>query len=734
MTTVAVRRAVWSLFVLSFLVLVAATGAAQQGTTVSGTLSNSLSGENLANATVTIEELSRAVRTGADGRFTIPNVPPGRYHLLVRAEGFTPKRSEITVAEAAVTADLLVDPQLHFTEVVSVSPESVNQFDSFQPTNVLAGQELQKELQGTIGDTLQYEPGIATRSFGPGPARPVIRGLDGDRVLILEDGGRMGDLSSQSGDHGVNVNPGSASRIEVVRGPATLLYGANAIGGLVNVISNGIPTEPVTGAHGGATFDLGSAANEGAGGGDVTVGNGRFALHAGGSGRRTGDYDTPEGEIPNSFTRGGFGEVGASWTGPNGYLGGNYAYDRTHYGIPFVEEGETNIDPRRHIFNLRGERRFADGFFSGVRAWFGVRRYRHDEKDGDLVVTEFKNNITEFDVRLNHRGGSKLKGSFGGWVMGRAYDSIGEEALAPPVDQNAFAGFVYEEITATPHVTFQFGGRIDHSSYDAQEAAPSRDFTDFSGSLGLLFHPTDATTVAFSFARASRNPALEELYNNGPHVGNFAFEIGDPDLDSEHALGFDVSFRWRATRASGEVTYFFNDISDFIFRRLTGEIEDDLPVTVFTAGDSRLQGVESHVDVAVSRNIWIEGGLDYVRGELTALDQPLPRMPPLRGRLGGRFQRNGFQAGIEGVFAAKQDRIYTELDPDGVPVGETPTDGYNLMKLFGSYSFGRGGVTNTITARLDNSTNELYRNHLNYLKDLAPEVGRNFKLLYSVRF
>jgi iron complex outermembrane receptor protein len=302
MTTVAVRRAVRSLFVLSFLVLIAVTGAAQQGTTVSGTLSNSLSGENLANATVTIEEVSRAVRTGADGRFTIPNVPPGRYHLLVRAEGFTPKRSEITVAQAPVTADLLVDPQLHFTEVVSVSPESVNQFDSFQPTNVLAGQELQKELLGTIGDTLQYEPGIATRSFGPGPARPVIRGLDGDRVLILEDGGRMGDLSSQSGDHGVNTNPGSASRIEVVRGPATLLYGANAIGGLVNVISNGIPTEPVTGAHGGATFDLGSAANEGAGGGDVTVGNGRFALHAGGSGRRTGDYDTPEGEIPNSST------------------------------------------------------------------------------------------------------------------------------------------------------------------------------------------------------------------------------------------------------------------------------------------------------------------------------------------------------------------------------------------------------------------------------------------------
>ena len=133
-------------------------------------------------------------------------------------------------------------PELHFSEVTSVTPEGRSQFESFQATNVLGGQELTKELQGTLGATLENQPGIALRSFGPGPARPVIRGLDGDRVLIVEDGLRMGDLSSQSGDHGVNVNPASASSIEVVRGPATLLYGANAIGGLVNVITNDIPT------------------------------------------------------------------------------------------------------------------------------------------------------------------------------------------------------------------------------------------------------------------------------------------------------------------------------------------------------------------------------------------------------------------------------------------------------------------------------------------------------------
>jgi iron complex outermembrane receptor protein len=239
--------------------------------------------------------------------------------------------------------------------------------------------------------------------------------------------------------------------------------------------------------------------------------------------------------------------------------------------------------------------------------------------------------------------------------------------------------------------------------------------------------------VAFSVARAARNPALEELYFHGPHAGNNAFENGDPDLQSERALGFDASVRWRGAAASGEVTFFVNQIKNFIFRELSGGVEDDLPETFFVQGDARIQGVESHLDVRVAPMVWLEGGVDYVRGELTSLNQPLTRMPPLRGRAGVRLQKNAFQAGVDGVFTAKQDRIYTISTPTG-PVGETPTDGYNLMKLYASYSFVSGKSTNTITARLDNATDTLYRNHLNYLKDLAPEMGRNFRVVYSLKF
>jgi len=216
-----------------------AQAAAQAASGVlSGRLVNSLSGDAIPAAVVTIEELRRQETSGADGSFAFAAVPVGAYHLVVRANGYSSRRMEVQATQNMAPMDIRVDPELHFEEVLSVSADARSQFDAFQPTSVLAGQELTKQLGASLGATLENQTGVTTRSFGPAPARPVIRGLDGDRVLILQDGQRMGDLSSQSGDHGITVNPAAASRIEVVRGPATLLYGANAVGGLVNVITN----------------------------------------------------------------------------------------------------------------------------------------------------------------------------------------------------------------------------------------------------------------------------------------------------------------------------------------------------------------------------------------------------------------------------------------------------------------------------------------------------------------
>jgi iron complex outermembrane receptor protein len=701
-----------------------AIASAQSSATVSGQVVNSVTLKPLKAAVVTIEELRRDARTNDEGRYTIDNIAAGKYHVLVVAPGFTPQRTEITVAAAPLTADVSINPEVHYTEVVSVSPDARNQFESYQPTAVLAGQELSKSLQGTLGATLDAQPGVAQRSFGPGPARPVIRGLDGDRIAVLENGQRMGDLSSQSGDHGVNVNPAAATRIEVVRGPATLLHGANAIGGLVNVISDDIPRAPIAGATGSFTFDAGTAASEGAGAGDVGWGNGKFAVRLGGSGRHTGDVKTPDGTIENTQSRSGFANIGLGWTSDRGYAGVSYGYDDTKYGIPIVEEGNIQLTPRRHSFNFRAEGREFNGPISSVRASVGVRRYKHEELEGAEVGTAFSNNTAEIELLLGHRQAGRLKGSFGVWGLTRSFEAVGEEALAPPIDQTGAAAFVFEEVI-WPHATIQFGGRVDRASFTPTGGLPSRDFNNFSGSVGVVLHPRDAVSLAFSLARASRNPALEELYFDGPHPGNFQFEVGNPDLESEHGLGFDASLRWRHRRASGEVTFFRNRINDYIFRNPTGEEEDEFPVIVFTAADSVLQGFESHIDADLAPNFGIELGLDYVHGELVDSGDPLPRIPPLRGRIGARYHRNAFQLGGDIVSAAKQDRTFG---------AETATDGYTTLKLFGSYSFQTGRNTSTLTLRLDNATDELYRNHLSFIKDFVPEMGRNFKVVYAVRF
>jgi iron complex outermembrane receptor protein len=626
------------------------------------------------------------------------------------------------------TLEVKLNPEPHFSEVVSVSPTARSAFDSYQPTSVLGGQDLATHLKGTLGATLDTEPGVATRSFGPGPARPVIRGLDGDRVLVLENGTRMGDLSSQSGDHGVNVNPASANKIEVVRGPATLLYGANAIGGLVNVITTNIPTAVVSRPSGNLTLDLGSASSEGGGAGDITVGRGPIAAHFSASGRRSGDFKAPDGTVPNSFNRAGFVEGGVSRVSERGYVGGSLAFDRTHYGIPFVEDGETNLNPRRKIFDVRAERRELSGFFSSVRASLGVRRYQHDELDDDVVATSFENNTADVNLLANHRLAGRLKGTIGGSFLTRSFNVAGAEVLSPAVDQRGVAALVYEEASLTDKVTLQFGGRLDHTRF-TPDGLTNRNFTNPSGSVGLLVKPTSATTLAFSLANASRNPALEELYFHGPHPGNAVIENGDETLQTERASGFDTSVRWQSSRASGEVTYFFNQVNNFIFRQLTGTVDPDegLADSFFTQGDARLQGFEAHVDLHATEMLWFEGGLDYVRGQLTAGDQPLPRMPPLRGRAGVRFQRAALQIGVDGIFTAKQDRIFNVGG-----VGETATAGYNLAKIFAAYSFQRGPATSTIAVHLDNAGNVLYYNHLNYLKDLAPEVGRDFRVTYPV--
>jgi iron complex outermembrane receptor protein len=735
MTSCAPTRASARAFALivaavSLVILAGATDAvtAQSAPALNGRLHHSLSGEPVPDATVTVEPLGRTVRTRPDGSFAIGGVPPGTYTLVIRCDGYVTTRREIRYAGGAGTIDLTIDPVLEFSESVSVQAENRSVFAAAQPIAVLSGQDLGRELEGSLGAALRTQPGVAERSSGPGASRPIIRGLDGDRVLILEDTHGMGDVSSQSADHGVAINPATAARIEVVRGPATLLYGSNAIGGLVNVVTNTIVTESQPaggrGSRGTITTDAGSGASEGGIAASYGWTTGSLIWHLSGAGRKSGNVRTPERTIDHTSVANGQGTLGVSWIGTQGYVGAAYGYDRASYGVPALDGSGVDLTPRRHSLTARAERRGLTGAMDSVRASFAYRNYLHDEIERGAVGTRFRNEQAEGNVFVSHRPAGRVSGTIGAAGMTRRFSATGVEALTPPVDLKAGALFVFEEVSWA-RVSAQAGVRAEFAAYRPETGRRHRNFSDVSVSGGLVWRPAPVWTLAASLARTSRRPAIEELYFDGLHIGNYAYEVGNQDLASEHAFGLDASLRWRVARSSGDVTVFRNAIDDFIFREPSGVIIGGFPQVRFAARDSVLAGLEARAEVELAAGIFADAGLDYIRARLADTGEPLPRIPPLRLQFGGRLHRGAWQTGATVVVHARQGRVYR---------AESPTDGATVLRLHWARSFERGGTLNTVTLRVENATDTLYRSHLSYLKAVVPEMGRNIKLIYTAAF
>jgi iron complex outermembrane receptor protein len=681
---------------------------------------------------VIIVETNQSAITGNDGGFRIEGVQPGTYTLEGRQTGFETARQRVVVADGAATRihlDMAIAP-LSMNVVVSASPYAQETLKTYQPTGTIESTELAKNLSGTLGDTLKNQPGVNVRSWGPGPSRPVIRGFDGDRVLVIQDGNRAGDLSSQSGDHGVPIDPASLERIEVVRGPASLLYGSNAIGGVVNTVSSDVGhTSPFRGVTGHARLEGGMVNDEVAGNGHIDVGTGTWIFHAGGGGRQTSDYDTPEGEIPNSASRTGNVKAGLDFVKQRGYFGINFGYDDLLYGLPFAgafegeEDAVIKVAMKRHNLQFKAGLKEMAGPFRNLRFSSGYTDYKHKELEEDVVNTTFNNQLFEYQVFLDQREAGRLSGTLGIWGLARKYETVGAEALAPPTDQHSFAVFAYEEL-GWERVKFQFGGRLDHTRY-RPEGLPKRNFNGFSGSVGLLAELSSNTVFAANYALAYRAPSIEELYNNGPHVGNLAFEIGNPDLGRELGNGIDLSLRSRRDRIRSEVSFFSTSIRNFIFGAPTGEIEDGLPVLEYGHGDARFTGVEVGLDLGVKEWFWVNLGTDFVRAKLTDTGEHLPRIPPTRGRVGVEFRHKGFSLAPQLFMASRQNRVFST---------ETVTPGYLTSEIKAAYSWNEGRLRHTFTAGLTNAGNILYRNHLSLIKDRAPEYGRNFKVTYTLDF
>jgi iron complex outermembrane receptor protein len=752
-----------SVFLFGFLLSMPAPRlGAQASGRIEGVVVLARTGDPLHAATVHLDELGRTAQTNHEGRFRFDNVPPGSYHLHAHADiALTEAAQTVTVVSGQTTT---VKFELNLSTVrekITVTATGVPQtaFESFQSVDARNSFDLASEIAPTIGETLANRPGngVAKRSFGPGTERPIIRGFDGDRVLILQDGIRTGTLSSQSGDHAELVNTGGLDRLEVVKGPATLLYGGSAMGGVVNAITrhHAFHEHPHQGLRGYISGTGGSANSFANGSAGFEYGFKHWMIWGGGSGQRSGDYHTPIGRIPNSDTRLSNGYGGFGWYGKKHFLSATATYDKGLYGVPFAnllhghdEEEEDNheeeSDDHEHEL-VRTEldtNRQAYQFNWGVKAparsldnfvlRLNYTRWRHDEievaDDGHQQTgTRFDNRQFIYRGVFEQAPRGILTGRFGFWGMVRDYKATGEEALSPPVDQHAVAAFALEELNLE-RFKFQFGARLEHNRYRpdaAPEVFPKRSFTGASASAGVNVSTWQGGAFVANYSRSYRAPALEELYNEGPHVGNLAFEVGDPDLKAETGNGIDLSLRHRHRRAHGEFNFFYYDFQNFIFPFATGETRHGFQEIQFAEADSRFVGSEANLGLGLHRYLWLNLGMDYVNAQEKAHKTPLPRIPPLRSRAGLEWNWQGFSIEPEMILAHRQDRTFT---------GETETAGYAVFNLRASYTIPRGHFMHQFAVNTFNIGDRLYRNHSSFIKDLAPEIGRGVRFTYRVRF
>lgn len=723
---------------IAFALILVATASlvvfAQTISTLRGTITLGSSGKPIHNVLVTILQLKRTVSTDENGIYEFPNVPPGTYDVLAHLDRVPDMVQTVTVGSGETKLDFQI--QLSgIQEQVTVTATGTEQAlsNSIQSVGVIGSTELAKKSPVSLGEALEGELGVAKRSFGPGTARPVLRGLDGDRVTILQDGTRIGGLGFESGDHAEPINVLTVDRIEVVKGPATLLYGSSAIGGVVNAISG--HDSPHKGFNGYLTAVGGTNGGQAGGSAGIEFGTERWLFWGNLGGQRVENYETPVGEVLNSFTREGNAAIGLGYYRDKGFMSFNYTVNKRRYGIPVnpeeVDAEIVELNPRRHSVGFRGGFRDIASFIDAGTFSLQYNNYKHAEIESltDEIGTAFKNNTLLFEGLFDQRKQGRLSGRFGFWGQRRDFEAIGEEALAPPTKQNSFAVFALETLDFE-RVALQFGGRVETNRYnpaptEARGDLPDRNFTGFSGAVGLRVRTWKGGAFVANYSHSYRAPALEELYNLGPHPGNLAFEIGNPDLVRELGNGFDFGLRHSSKRLRFEANGFFYHIDDFVFLAPTGDIEDGLLIAEYEQGTSRFIGTEASVNAALHQKVWLDLGLDYVNAKLTSTDTPLPRIPPLRGRVGLEFRFGNLTVNPEVVMVKDQNRIF---------LTETRTAGYGVFGISGSYLIPTQHAAHVISFNAFNVGDRLYRNHLSFIKEFAPETGRGLRVSYTVRF
>jgi iron complex outermembrane receptor protein len=633
--------------------------------------------------------------------------------------------------------------------IITASPLGHSANELLQPTTMLFGDELFKKLQPTIGETLSQEVGIRSTNYGPNASRPIIRGLGGDQIQILQNGIGNIDASAASVDHNVSIDPLSVERIEVIRGPAALLYGSKAVGGVINIIDNRIPderiSEKITGIMDGR---LNSANKERSGSILMEGGMENYAWHINGFKRVTGDLNIPgfarskhlrreeplasgedeaSGKLENSQSDSKGGTFGISKFFKKGYFGVALTDYDSNYGA--VAEPDVTIGMKQQRVDLAGAYKEPLQYIKEVKYKLGVSNYKHTEFEGSEAGTVFKNAGYDSRVEILHNKLGIFEGAVGLQSGASDFSAVGDEAFLPPTTTRTNSGFILEEMSLG-NIGFQLGGRFDYQEINANKASSfdhtnSRNDLTGSGSTGLVYHPARGYAVAISGSYTQRAPNAQELYAKGPHLATNSFEVGDENLNIQQSKGLDVSFRKELGNVTGEINFFYNRFHDFIASVATGSNDPtlDLPIYSYANLSAEFYGAEIKTEFttyyADAHKFIFEARGDYVEARNTKTKEPLPRISPLR--VGGsaiyRYQKIGLRMDADYTFA--QNRVSQF---------ERPTDGYMMMNATVDYAMNIGATTSTIYFKTINLLNEEARNHTSFLKNIAPLAGRSIMI------
>lgn len=620
--------------------------------------------------------------------------------------------------------------------LVSFGPSIRPVADFAHPVSILSGEEVRQSVGATLGAMLDFQPGVSASSFTGGASRPLLRGFDGPRVKILDSGVEATDVSATSPDHGVAIEPLLVERVEIIRGPATLLYGSSAIGGAVNVVGREIPREPLPDgdyAEGAAEFRVDSVSSGTTFLGYSKVGTQNWAFSVTALERDHEDYETPEGSQFGTFVQTQQLSAGGSWFFNNGSsIGASFSSYESLYGLP-EEDEEVSIDLNRDRFDAEFALVEPFDWIEAVRLRFGYTDYEHSELEGDEVGTVFERDGWDLRLEVAHRDFAFIeKGIVGVQASDTDLVAIGDEAFVPGSNTENQAIFITEHIEKGA-LHFELGGRLERQEVKADGGVPEYDDSAFSLAASALFEFSESNSIALSLQRSERHPTSTELYADGRHLATQQFELGDSDLGVETAYSADLTFRHDGKHWDLTLSGFYTDFSDFIYLGNTGLFnveagEPDFETYEFTSEDAVFWGVEGELEYTTFLNgdvlLSIALMADYVNAELSATDESLPRIPPMRVGARVSLAWDNWDLGLKVKHAFAQHETADQ---------ESDTDSYTDVSFNVERSLHVAEDHNLIAfLQMKNLLDDNIRDHTSFLKDELLLPGRN--VIIGARF